>query len=159
MENVDDDAELPQPTLLEDAAVEKGPVQNLRDKYKELRTAYVELHKRHHERITNALAERKEDGLKTGGDVPYGYRLDSDGETLIEDDAEQAVIAEAVRLRDVEELSYRKIAQALLRKKMRPRPVPKERPRFLKSKRLGEFDPTQVKRMIDSYKLRAKFSD
>ena len=123
------------------------------------RAAFVELHKRHHERITNALAERKEDGLKTGGDVPYGYRLDSDGETLIEDEAEQAVIAEAVRLRNVEELSYRKIAQELLRKKMRPRLVPKERRRFLKSKRLGEFDPTQVKRMIDAYKARAKFSD
>ena len=91
--------------------------------------------------------------------MSYGYRLDSDGETLIEDEAEQAVIAEAVRLRDVEELSYRKIAQVLLRKKMRPRAFPKERRRFLKTKRPGEFDPTQVKRMIDSHKVRAKFSD
>jgi hypothetical protein len=144
-------------TLLEDAAIEKGPVQNLRDAYKELRAAYVELHKRHHERIADALADLKEDGKKTGGDVPYGYRLDRDGETLIEDEAEQAVIAEAVRLRDVEELSYRKIAQALLRKKMRPRPIPKERRRGqLKTKRSGEFDPTQVKRMIDSHRERAK---
>ena len=155
----DDDAELIEPILLEDAAVVTGPVQNLRDRYKELRAAYLALHKRHHERITDALAERKENSLKTGGDVPYGYRLDSDGETLIEDEAEQAVIVEAVRLRDVEELSYRKIAQALLRKKMRPRPVPKERRRFLKTKRFGEFDPTQVKRMIDAHKARAKFSD
>lgn len=97
--------------------------------------------------------------VKTGSDVPYGYRFDSDGKTLIEDEAEQAVITEAVRLRDVEELSYRKIAQALLRKKMCPRPVPKERRRCLKSKRLGEFDPTQVKRMIDAHKVRAKFAD
>lgn len=91
--------------------------------------------------------------------VPYGYQLDSDDKTLIDDEAEQAVIAEAVRLRNVEELSYRKIAQALLKKKMRPRPVPKERRRFLKTKRFGEFDPTQVKRMIDSHNMRAKFSD
>lgn len=155
-----DDSELPEPTILEDAAVETGPVLNLRNAYKELRAAYVELHKRHHERITEALADLKEDGKKTGGDVPYGYRLDSDGETLIEDEAEQAVIAEAVRLREVDELSYRKISQALWQKKMRPRPVPKDRRRrSLTTKRFGEFDPTQIKRMIDTHKVRLKFAD
>lgn len=98
--------------------------------------------------------------MKIGGIAPYGYRLDTDGKTVIEDEAEQAVIAEAVRLREVEEFSYRKIAQVLWNKKMRPRSVPEERRRgSLKMKRLGEFDPTQVKRMVDSHKVRVKFSD
>lgn len=149
--------ELAEPTILEDAAIERGPVQSLRDAYKELRAAYVELHKRHHERITDALADRKEEGKKTGGDVPYGYRLDKDNETLIEDAAEQAVIAEAVRLRE-QGLSFRRIAQALWKQKLRPRPVPKERRRgSLKTKRFGEFDPTQIRRMIATHQQRAKF--
>lgn len=97
--------------------------------------------------------------VKIGNVAPYGYRLDNDGKTLVEDEAEQAVITEAVRLREVEEFSYRKIAQALWNKKMRPRPVPNERRSRLTTKRLGEFDPTQVKRMIDAHKVRAKFSD
>jgi len=157
-EEAEEPAELAEPTILEDAAIEKGPVQNLRDRYKELRAAYVELHKRHHERITEALADRKEEGKKTGGDVPYGYRLDKDNETLIEDEAEQAVIAEAVRLRE-QGLSFRRIAEALWKQKLRPRPVPKERRRgSLKTKRFGEFDPTQIRRMIATHNTRTKFA-
>lgn len=152
-------AESIEPTILEDAAIETGPVQKLRKAYKELRAAYVELHKRHHERITDALAERKEEGKKTGGDVPYGYQLDKDNETLIEDEAEQAVVAEAIRLR-AQGLSFRRIAQALWKLKLRPRPVPKDRRRGnLKTKRFGEFDPTQIRRMIETHKARAKCAD
>ena len=151
--------ELSAPTILEDAAIDKGPVQSLRDAYRELRAAYVELHKRHHERIDEGLAERREEGKKTGGDVPYGYRLADDGETLIENEAEQAVIAEAVRLRE-EGLSLRRIAQELWKRKLRPRPVPKERRRgTLKTKRFGEFDPTQIRRMIETHKTRARHAD
>ncbi|HSX23253.1 MAG TPA: hypothetical protein VLE97_10820 [Gaiellaceae bacterium] len=151
--------ELAEPTILEDAAIDKGPAQTLRDAYRELRAAYVELHKRHHERIDEGLAERREEGKKTGGDVPYGYRLGDDGETLVENEAEQAVIAEAVRLRE-QGLSLRRVAQELWKRKMRPRPVPKERRRgALKTKRFGEFDPTQIRRMIETHKSRAQPAD
>jgi hypothetical protein len=144
-----------EPKVLDDAAVDATTLKDLRAAYRELRGQYVDLHERHHERITEALADRKDDGKKTGGDVPYGYRLDSDGETLLEDAAEQAVIAEAVRLRE-QGLSLRRIAQELWKKKLRPRPVPKERRRgSLKTKRFGEFDPTQIRRMIETHKQRA----
>lgn len=143
---------------LEDPAVDGATLKELRAAYRELRAAYVDLHERHHERIAEALAERKEDGKKTGGDVPYGYRLDSDKETLIEDAAEQAVIAEAVRLR-AQGLSLRRIAQELWKKKLRPRPVPKGRRRGRpKTKRFGEFDPTQIRRMIATHKEHEKFA-
>jgi hypothetical protein len=148
-----------EPRILEDAAIDSATLKELRAAYKELRALYVELYKRHHDRIADALAERKSEGKKTGGDVPYGYRLDKDNETLIEDEAEQAVITEAVRLRD-QDFSFRRIAQELWKKKLRPRPVPKERRRgTLKTKRFGEFDPTQIRRMIETHKIRAKFAD
>jgi hypothetical protein len=125
-------------------------LKELRVAYRELREAYVDLHRRHHDRITKALAERKQ-GKKTGGDTPYGYQLGLDGETLIEDEAEQAVIAEAVRLRD-QGLSLRKIAKELWRKRLRPRAVPGQKRRPLKTRRAGEFDPTQIRRMIEARK-------
>lgn len=147
--------------VLEEDELEKVSLQSLRDaykklhsSYKELHATYLDLHKRHHERITEALADRKEEGKKTGGDVPYGYKLAKDGETLIEEEAEQAVIAEAVRLRQ-QGLSLRRIAQELWKRKMRPRKVLNLRPgRVLKTKRPGEFDPTQIKRMIEAHAAR-----
>jgi len=145
-------AALIEPTVLEDPAIDGATLKELRTAYRDLREAYCDLHARHHERIAEALADRKEEGKKTGGDVPYGYRLDSDNETLIEDAAEQAVIAEAVRLRK-QGLSLRRIARELLKRKMRPRLVPRERRRgSLKTKRFGEFDPTQIRRMIEAHK-------
>lgn len=155
--DVDDAAGEPiEPTVLEDPALDVATLKELRAAYRELRGAYLDLHERHHERITDALADRRDEGKKTGGDVPYGYRLDADGETLVEDAAEQAVIAEVVRLR-AQGLSLRRIAQELWKKKMRPRPVPKERRRGqLKTKRFGEFDPTQIRRMIETHRTRAK---
>lgn len=146
-------------TPLDDAAVDKAGRKELCTAYRELRTAYLSLYERHHERITDALADRRDEGKKTGGDVPYGYRLDDDDETLVEDEAEQAVIAEAVRLRE-QGLSLRRIAQELWKQKLRPRAIPKERRRGVaKIKRFGEFDPTQIRRMIEAYKTRATFAD
>lgn len=155
---VDEDrAERAKPAILEDSAVDIATLKDLRGAYRELRVAYLDLHERHHERIVEALADRKDDGKKTGGDVPYGYRLDADGETLLEDATEQAVIAEVVRLHE-QDFSLRRIAQELWKQKMRPRPVPKERRRgALKSKRFGEFDPTQIRRMIEAHRARSKF--
>lgn len=76
---------------------------------------------------------------------------------MIEDKAEQAVIAEVVRLHE-QGLSLRHIAKELWKKKLRPRPVPKHRRGTLKSKRVGEFDPTQIRRMIRTHEVRAKFA-
>lgn len=133
---------------MDDVAVDGASLKDLRAAYRELRGQYIDLHESHHARITDALAERKSEGKKTGGDVPYGYRLEPDGETLVEDAAEQKVIAEAIRLRD-QGLSLRRIARELWKKKMRPRPVPGQLRRRLTSKRAGEFDPTQIRRMLE----------
>ena len=136
---------------LDDAGIDALTLKELRAAYRELRGAYVDLHERHHARITDALADRKAEGKKTGGGVPYGYRLEADGESLIEDEAEQAVIAEAIRLRRAG-YSLRRIAQELWKKKMRPRAVPGQRRKRLTSKRAGAFDPTQIRRMLEATK-------
>ena len=46
-------------------------------------------------RTTAALAVIRARGQKTGGGVPYGYRLDADGRTLVAIEGEQATIARA----------------------------------------------------------------
>ena len=46
-------------------------------------------------RTTAALAVIRARGQKTGGSVPYGYRLDADGRTLVVLEGEQATIARA----------------------------------------------------------------
>jgi len=51
-------------------------------------------------RTTAALAAKRRRGEKTGGDVPFGYRLDGDGKRLIEDADEQRVIALVHELRE-----------------------------------------------------------
>jgi putative DNA-invertase from lambdoid prophage Rac len=134
-------------TFLAETSVDVATLKALRVAYKELRAAYDALYALHHERIVAALAERKAEGKKTGGDVPYGYRLGADGETLIEHKDEQRVIAEVIKLRE-EGASLRGIARALWKKGFRARQVPGRRAR-LKSKRTGMFDPTQIRRMID----------
>lgn len=45
------------------------------------------------ERTTEALAHKRTKGEKTGGDVPYGYRLTEDGKTLVVDEGEQKLLA------------------------------------------------------------------
>jgi DNA invertase Pin-like site-specific DNA recombinase len=46
-------------------------------------------------RTKAALAAKSARGEKTGGSVPYGYRLDTDGRTLVAVEGEQATIARA----------------------------------------------------------------
>ncbi|MFB6263933.1 MAG: recombinase family protein, partial [Bradymonadaceae bacterium] len=48
------------------------------------------------ERTSAALQAKAANGEYTGGNVPYGYTLDEDGETLVEDPDEQRAI-EAIR--------------------------------------------------------------
>src|SRR5580692_5641499 len=63
-------------------------------------------------RTTAALAVIRARGQKTGGSVPYGYRLDADGRTLVAVEGEQAVIVRA-RVLAVEGLSLRTVAGQL----------------------------------------------
>lgn len=67
------------------------------------------------ERTALALGHMRAQGLKTGGDVPFGFRLGEDGRTLVEDAAEQETIALARSLQ-AEGLSFRRIAEELNRR-------------------------------------------
>jgi site-specific DNA recombinase len=62
------------------------------------------------ERTSAAMRQRQAEGRYIGGKVPYGFRLD--GAELVECPAEQAVIAEARRLRS-EGLTLRAVAADL----------------------------------------------
>lgn len=64
------------------------------------------------ERTSAALQHKKSNGEYTGGKVPYGYRVADDGVTLVEDDAEQAVITAALEARAAG-LSLRRTAALL----------------------------------------------
>ena len=75
---------------------------------------------RHSELTASALQHKKAHGEKTGGAVPYGYDLDSDGKNLIENPAEQTVIRQARELHAAG-LSLRKIAARLESTGHRPR--------------------------------------
>jgi hypothetical protein len=74
-------------------------------------------------------------GAYTGGRVRYGYRLAADGEQLEPDDAEQAVVEEARKLRR-SGLSLRQVAAALDRRGMRSRSA-------------RRFDAEQIAAMVD----------
>lgn len=63
------------------------------------------------ERITDALANKKRQGYKLGGDVPIGYSVDPDGK-LIPDEKEMKVVGYIKALR-AEGFSYREIAARL----------------------------------------------
>jgi DNA invertase Pin-like site-specific DNA recombinase len=63
-------------------------------------------------RTTAALAVIRARGQKTGGSVPYGFRLDADGRTLDAVEVEQATIARA-RLLSAEGHSLRAVAAHL----------------------------------------------
>lgn len=62
------------------------------------------------ERTKDALATRRAAGLKTGGNVPYGYT--SEGGRLLPLEAEQAVLDRALAMQ-ADGLSFAKIAKAL----------------------------------------------
>src|SRR2546428_3703760 len=66
------------------------------------------------ERTSEALSHIKTQGHKTGGDVPYGYRLAADGKTLVEDADEQAMLA-AIREARQRGLSQRAVVAELER--------------------------------------------
>ena len=66
------------------------------------------------ERTAEALAHKKAQGHKTGGDVPYGSRLAADGKTLMPDAAEQAMLA-AIRGARARGLSQRAVVAELTR--------------------------------------------
>lgn len=89
-------------------------------------------------RSARAIAQRKDEGKKTGGDLPYGYALAPDGETLRECPAEQRVIAAARKLRATP-YSLREVARRLKARNMFPREG-------------DEFHAAQIKRMTDEGK-------
>lgn len=66
------------------------------------------------ERTTEALAHKRTKGEKTGGDVPYGYRLAEDGKTLVPDEAEQKLLS-AIRDARQRGLSQRAVVAELTR--------------------------------------------
>jgi site-specific DNA recombinase len=64
------------------------------------------------ERTADAMGHLKAQGKKTGGDVPYGYQVDTDGQTLIPDAAEQELFA-AIRTARQRGLSQRGVVADL----------------------------------------------
>jgi DNA invertase Pin-like site-specific DNA recombinase len=64
------------------------------------------------ERTKAALKYKRANGKKTGGDIPFGYYLDADGQTLLTDPAEQEVISLIKELRR-EACSLKAICQEL----------------------------------------------
>jgi DNA invertase Pin-like site-specific DNA recombinase len=64
------------------------------------------------ERTSAALQHKAAQGEYTGGDTPYGYRLSADGERLEPEPVEQALLAQARRLRG-QGLSLRAISREL----------------------------------------------
>lgn len=72
------------------------------------------------ERTAAAMQHLASEGRFTGGEAPFGYKLGEDGAHLAEIPEEQAVVAEAKRLR-ASGLSLRKVAAALEAKGARSR--------------------------------------
>ena len=71
---------------------------------------------------------------KTGGDVPFGYRLDRDGLHLVEDADEQAVVSRVRELSD-RDLSLRAICRQLATNGLSPRK--------------GAWHPQKIKNILD----------
>src|SRR5258705_2678070 len=86
------------------------------------------------ERTSAALKHKASQGEYTGGDVPYGFRLAPCGERLKPDPREQALLAQARRLRN-KGLSLRAVARELVARGFRTRTG-------------GPFAPVQVQRML-----------
>lgn len=86
------------------------------------------------ERTSVAMRHKAARGEYTGGRVPYGFRLGSDGVHLVEDPAEQAVLTLARKAR-ASGLSLRAIAAELSRQGFTTR-------------RGRDFGPKQVQRMV-----------
>ena len=86
------------------------------------------------ERTTTALQYKKSRGEKTGGQVPYGFTLAADGVALVENAAEQDVLAQARELK-ASGLSLRKVAVELQR-------------RGFNARNGGLFQSEQIRRMV-----------
>jgi len=71
------------------------------------------------QRTRAALAAKRARGEKTGGDIPYGYKLDSDGKTLVKSE-EGAGLDLILELR-AGGMSIRKIAAELNNRGVKPR--------------------------------------
>lgn len=117
----------------------------------DLRIAYLDLRDRYAAKITEALAELRAAGKKTGGDVPYGYRVGSNN-MLIENKREQAVIDKARQLKAAG-YSLRGIAKALWDDNVRARSVNDGRKKDGRKdpstrRRPGEFAPFQISRLL-----------
>lgn len=63
-------------------------------------------------RTAAAMAAKRARGEKTGGAVPFGFRVADDGKTLLRDEGEQAVV-ERIRALRADGLSLRQIAARL----------------------------------------------
>ena len=87
------------------------------------------------------LRQRKVEGKKTGGDVPYGYQLAADGATLLTNLDEQRVIAKVRRLRPNH--SLRAIARKLKEAGIFPRSYDPQDPTSV-----SEFQAVQIRRML-----------
>jgi DNA invertase Pin-like site-specific DNA recombinase len=86
-------------------------------------------------RTRAALSVLRARGQKTGGGIPYGYRLDADGRSLVAVEGEQATIA---------------IARTLSAAGRRLRPIAAELARAGRVSRVGRpFSAMQVARMLD----------
>ena len=87
------------------------------------------------------LKQRKVEGKKTGGDVPYGYQLAADGATLLANLDEQRVIAKVRKLRPNH--SLRAIARKLKEAGIFPRSYDPQDPDSA-----SEFQAVQIRRML-----------
>jgi hypothetical protein len=87
------------------------------------------------------LKQRKVEGKKTGGDVPYGYQLAADGETLLANLDEQRVIVKVRKLRPNH--SLRAIARKLKEAGIFPRSYDPQDPTST-----SEFQAVQIRRML-----------
>jgi DNA invertase Pin-like site-specific DNA recombinase len=66
------------------------------------------------ERTREAMAHKKANGEKLGGDRPYGFTVAADGKTLLPDAAEQRLIA-SIRAARTRGLSQRALVAELTR--------------------------------------------
>jgi hypothetical protein len=87
------------------------------------------------------LKQRKVEGKKTGGDVPYGYQLAADGATLLANLDEQRAIVMARKLHSNH--SLRGIARKLKEAGIFPRSYNSQ-----DSASASEFQAVQIRRML-----------